>query len=62
MIDVAGAQAITNKSHVAVGSALSQLQDANVLQILNERKWGRAWECEELLDLVDEFEKAVSTP
>lgn len=62
VIDVAAAQVITSKSHVAVGSALSQLQDADVLQVLNERRWGRAWECGELLKLVDEFEKAVSTP
>lgn len=29
---------------------------------LNERKWGRVWECDELLDLVERFEESVATP
>lgn len=62
VIDVAGAQRLTGKSHVAVGGAIAQLQEAGVLQKLNERKWGRVWECGELLTLVDAFEKRVSTP
>jgi Fic family protein len=62
VIDVSAAQRLTGRSHVAVGRALQQLQDAGVLRKLNERKWGRAWECEDLLRLVDDFEKRVSTP
>ncbi len=62
VIDVAAAQQLTGKSHVAVGSAIAQLQEAGVLQKLNERKWGRVWECGDLLTLVDTFEKRVSTP
>lgn len=62
VIDVAVAQRLTGKSHVAVGKAIAQLEQAGVLVKLNERKWGRVWECEELLELVDEFERAVSTP
>jgi hypothetical protein len=50
------------ESHVAVGNALQQLENVGVLQRLNERKWGRVWECDELLDLVAEFEQGVSTP
>lgn len=53
---------LTGKSHVAVGNALAQLQAAGVLKALNERKWGRVSECSELLALVDDFERSVSTP
>jgi Fic family protein len=62
VIDVAVAQRLTGKSHVAVGKAIAQLEQAGVLQRLNERKWGRVWECGELLTLVEDFEKTVSTP
>lgn len=62
VIDVAAAQRITGKSHVSVGSAIAQLEAAGILQKLNERKWGRVWECGELLTLVEAFEKGVSTP
>ena len=62
VIDVAAAQRLTGKSHVAVGSAIAQLEQAGILKRLNERKWGRVWECGELLALVEDFEKSVSTP
>jgi Fic family protein len=62
VIDVAAAQQLTGKSHVAVGNALAQLGAAGVLQSLNERKWGRVWECGEFLALVDDFERSLSTP
>jgi Fic family protein len=62
VIDVAAAQRVTGKSHVAVGKALTQLEAANVLKRLNESKWGRVWECGELLALVDDFERSASTP
>jgi hypothetical protein len=29
---------------------------------VNERKWGRVWECDELLALVDGFERNVVMP
>ncbi len=29
------------------------------LRRLNQRKWGRVWECDELLDLVEDFERTV---
>jgi Fic family protein len=61
VIDVAAAQRLTGKSHVAVGRALQQLEHAGVLNRLNERKWGRVWECDELFALVDSFEKRVRT-
>jgi Fic family protein len=61
VIDVAVAQRLTGKSHVAVGRALQELEAAGVLNRLNERKWGRVWECDQLLSLVDSFEKSVST-
>jgi Fic family protein len=60
VIDVAAAQQLTGKSHVAVGKALQQLEDAGILTKLNERKWGRVWECDELFNLVGRFEKRVS--
>jgi Fic family protein len=62
VIDVPAAQQLTDKSHVAVGNAIAQLQDAGILNKLNERKWGRVWECSELLSLIEDFEKSVSTP
>ncbi|HEY7831835.1 MAG TPA: Fic family protein [Solirubrobacteraceae bacterium] len=62
VIDVAAAQRLTGKSHVAVGNAIAKLEHAGILTRLNQRKWGRVWECAELLALVDAFEKTVSTP
>jgi len=62
VIDVPVAQALTGKSHVAVGNALQQLEAAGIINKLNERKWGRVWECDELLTLVDQVEKSLATP
>jgi Fic family protein len=62
VIDVAAGQRITGKSHVAVQNALRQLEDVGILHQLNERKWGRVWECDELLQLVEDFEEMVSSP
>jgi Fic family protein len=62
VIDVAAARQLTGKSHVAVGKAINQLEAVGILVKLNERKWGRVWECAEMLKLVDDFEKSVSTP
>jgi DNA-binding transcriptional ArsR family regulator len=62
VIDVAAGQRLTGKSHVAVGNAIKQLEEAEILIPLNKRKWGRAWECDELLELVDEFERSLSVP
>ena len=42
------------------GSA--RAQRAGILQRLNQRKWGRVWECDQLLNLVDAFEKSVRVP
>jgi Fic family protein len=62
VVDVAVAQTLTGKSHVAVGKALQELERAGILQRLNERKWGRVWGCDQLLNLVDAFEKSVRVP
>jgi Fic family protein len=62
IIDVPAGQQLTGKSHVAVGSAIDQLEQAGVLTKLNERKWGRVWECRELLSLVEEVENRIATP
>ena len=62
VIDVPVAQQLTGKSHVAVGSAIKQLEESGILVKLNQRKWGRVWECDEVLEFVDAFEKSVSTP
>jgi Fic family protein len=59
VIDVAAARQLTGKSHVAVGAAIARLEQAGILTPLNERKWGRVWECAELLALIDAFEKTV---
>lgn len=62
VIDVAAGRELTGKSHVAVGAALQKLESAGVLRPLDERRWGRVWECVDLLSLVGSFEKQVSTP
>jgi Fic family protein len=61
VIDVTVAQRLTGKSHVAVGKALQQLEDTKIITRLNERRWGRVWECDALLTLADSFEKDVRT-
>jgi Fic family protein len=61
VIDVATGQLLTKKSHVAVGNALGRLEDAGVLRQLGERRWGRVWECDELLRLVESFERRISS-
>lgn len=61
VLDVAAAQRLSGRSHVAVGAAVKPLEDAGILQPLSERKWGRVWECRELLELVERFEKRVSS-
>jgi Fic family protein len=62
VVDVPVGQKLTGKSHVAVGAALNQLEGVGIITPLNAKRWGRAWECGELLDLVGKFERAVSTP
>jgi Fic family protein len=59
VIDVASAQRLTDRSGEAASGALTRLEEAGILRRLNERKWGRLWECDELLDLVEEFEESV---
>jgi Fic family protein len=60
VIDVSAGRRLTGKSHVAVGSALVALEEAGVLRPLNERKWGRLWECDALLELVSDFERQTA--
>lgn len=62
VLDVGVGRRLTGKSHVAVQNALAQLEGAGILRRLNERKWGRVWECDELLNLVERFEESVATP
>ena len=59
VIDVAAGTKLTGRSHVTVNNGLIQLEEAGIIRRLNERKWGRAWECDELLDLIEEFEESV---
>lgn len=61
VIEIATAQRLTGKSHAAVGRALQRLEHVGVLNRLNERKWGRVWERDELFALVESFEKSVRT-
>lgn len=60
VFDSAAAQRLTDRSHVAVNAALRRLEEAGVVRRLNERKWGRAWECTELLELVEAFEGSIA--
>ena len=59
VLSSADAQRLTGRSHVSVNKALKQLENADILRRLNQRKWGRVWECDELLDLVEDFERTV---
>jgi Fic family protein len=59
VLSSADAQRLTGRSHVAANKALEQLETAGILRRLNQRKWGRVWECDELLDLVEDFERTV---
>jgi Fic family protein len=59
VLSSADAQRLTGRSHVSANKALEQLEAAGILRRLNQRKWGRVWECDELLDLVEDFERAV---
>lgn len=56
VLDIAAARKFTGRSHVAVGAAINQLADAGILVPFNDRKWGRVWECKELIELVAGFE------
>lgn len=62
VIDVAAGQRLTGKSHVSVQNALRQLEETGVLRRLDERRWGRVWECDELLERVEVFEETVASP
>jgi Fic family protein len=59
VIDVAAGQQLTARSHVAVGNALQLLEERGVIQKLNEKRWGRLWECGELLALLGKIEKGL---
>lgn len=59
VIDVALAQRLSGRSGEAASGALKRLEEAGIVRRLNERKWGRLWECDELLDLVEDFEESV---
>jgi Fic family protein len=59
VMDVATGQRLTGRSHAAVRNALVQLEQAGIMHPLNERRWGRVWECRELLELIEDFEETV---
>jgi Fic family protein len=52
-------QELLGISAPAAGRALDQLEERKITKRLNERKWGRAWEASELLDVIQEFERRV---
>jgi Fic family protein len=60
VLSSADAQRLTGRSHVSANKALEQLELAGILRRLNQRKWGRVWECDELLDLVEDFERTIA--
>jgi Fic family protein len=62
VMDVAAGRRLTGKSHEAVRNALVQLEGAGIMRSLNERKWRRLWECDELLELIEDFEESVRRP
>lgn len=62
VLNAACAGELIGRSHVAVNNALRQLEEAGILRRLNEKKWSRVWEADELLDLVEDFEQSVTVP
>lgn len=62
VLDVASAERLSGRSRVAANTALERLEGAGIVRRLNERKWGRLWECGELLELVEAFEESVRQP
>lgn len=38
------------------------MEKAGILHLIGERRRGRTWECRELFDLVDDFERDLGTP
>jgi Fic family protein len=62
VMDVASGRHLTGRSHEAVRNALVQLEEAGIMRPLNEHRWGRAWECRELLELIEDFEESVRQP
>jgi Fic family protein len=62
VIDIAAGVQITNKTPQAVGAAINRLETADILRQLNPKKWGRVWECDELLQLVTDLEKHAVAP
>jgi Fic family protein len=62
IIDIPAGQQLTGKSHVSVGTAVDQMQKVGILRPLNQKRWGRVWECTELLTLVEQVEKRIATP
>lgn len=59
VLSVATGSHLIGRSGEAARNALLQMETAGIVQPLNERKWGRAWECRELLELTEEFEQSV---
>jgi Fic family protein len=62
VLDVASAERLSERSRVAAAKALARLEEAGIVRRLNERKWGRLWECDELLELIEDFEESVRRP
>ena len=62
VMNVSTGQRLTGRSHVAVGSALAQLEEVGIMRPLSEKKWGRVWECRELLELIEDFEESARRP
>jgi Fic family protein len=60
VIDSGIATRVTGKSAVAATNALNQLEQAEVLAKVNDKKWGRVWECPELFDLITRFERELA--
>ncbi len=59
VLSVATGSRLIGRSGEAARNALLQMETAGIVQPLNERKWGRAWECRELLELTEVFEQSV---
>jgi Fic family protein len=62
ILTVARAAEMAAVSNTAADNAVHTLQDAGILEPLNEKRWGRRWEAPEVFALLDDFERELATP
>lgn len=62
IVTVARAAAIASVSNTAADDAVRALEQAGILQPVDERRRGRRWEAPDVFALLDDFERELATP